>query len=602
MKKPLFLLLAVLSCGSLCQAQFQLLNPGFESWEGTSATAKPSNWSSFPQADGTWASFASTPQHYHRYGGRPGTSGSSFITIWTRSVLGTKANGNITTGQIHAGSTSASSSDNYNYTHRGTAYCHTFSGTPDSMYVWVSYYAASGSSAASIKAIIHGDNNFRSANDESNTSMYRGMATTTFTRTTSSSTTRQWQQKKVPFVYNGTSSVNYILMCVTTNGTPGGGSANDSLSVDDFEFIYSAWLNNISIDNTPIASFQRSTLNYNVALASLEQLSNVTLQYTPQASDATVSIDTLWLNDTTRQFQLHVLAEDTVTTHTYTVTLTAPMPVCDTVSNVEAQVFVNNVTIAWTAGTNNTAFEMEYGIGDSPQAEATPVSTTQTIATLSNLDYGTTYWCHVRGICRDTVYTEWSNPVVFTTDTLPVIECTAVDSLLLDTLGLSFASFHWEHPAVDSSDTAILFRVTLMQGNEVLSSYDSPDTLFSVDTLLPGLAYILSVSTVCDSERTSIPCIRAFTTLPDTVGIAPLSMDNAQVSIYPNPATERLTVESANPITVLSVVNTLGQVVYRLENHNVLSLSIDISRWHSGVFLLTVETPAGTATQKIRKL
>ena len=49
---------------------------------------------------------------------------------------------------------SAASSDNYNYTQRSNAdHSLAFTGTPDSMYVWVSYYAASGSSQGQVSAI-----------------------------------------------------------------------------------------------------------------------------------------------------------------------------------------------------------------------------------------------------------------------------------------------------------------------------------------------------------------------------------------------------------------------------------------------------------------
>ena len=67
---------------SVCQAQFQLVNPSFESWESTAANAKPTGWSSFPQSDGSFASLASTPQHYQRNGGRPGHSGSKDHTLY----------------------------------------------------------------------------------------------------------------------------------------------------------------------------------------------------------------------------------------------------------------------------------------------------------------------------------------------------------------------------------------------------------------------------------------------------------------------------------------------------------------------------------------
>lgn len=602
MKRKLTILIAALVCGGIAQAQYQLYNPGFESWEGTSVTAKPAHWSSFPQADGSFASMASTAQHYHRHGGRPGTAGSSFVTIWTRSVLGIKANGNMTTGQIHAGAMSASSSSNYNYTHRGSAYCHPFSGTPDSMYVWVSFYASSSNSTALVKAYIHGNNDFRSPNDETDASKYRGKAIASFTRTTTSASSRQWVQKRVPFTYTGNSSVNYILVSMTTNATPGSGDANDSLSVDDFEFIYSAWLDSISIDNTPLASFQRGTLDYTLNYSSVDQISNATLQYVTQAGDATVTVDTLWLNDTTRQFQLHVLAEDTVTTHTYTVTLIAPAPVCDPVTDLTAQVFVNTAALSWTAGEGNDSFELEYGPAGFVPGNGTLVTTTQTAVTLSDLDYGTDYEAYVRAICRDTAYTEWSAHVAFTTDTLPVIECPAVDSLVLDTLGLTFATLHWSFPAVDSSDSAALFRVVLMSGADVLSSADTRDTFFNADTLRPATSYILSVATVCDSDRQSVPRILAFTTLQDTVGIESPSSLNAHLTLYPNPATDRLTVSSTERIVSLQVVNALGQTVYRSDDVNALTVSVDINALPGGIYLITAETVAGTATKKMRKL
>ena len=277
-----------------------------------------------------WAWAASTAQHYHRNGGRPGTTGGSYLTIYSRSVLGVVANGNMTTGQIHAGSTSASSSNNYNYTHRGSNYCHAFSGTPDSMYVWVSYYAADASSEGSVRAYLHGDSDFRDPNDCSTASLYCGKAVAQFGRTTNSASTPIWVQQRVPFIYDGTSSVNYVLMSMTTNTTAGGGSANDSLSVDDIEFVYSAWLDGLYINDVAIAGFQRDIFNYADSLPNVAALQAATVSYATQASDAIVTVDTLVPDSLTRKFVMHVLAEDSVTTHTYTVTLSCPASTPDT--------------------------------------------------------------------------------------------------------------------------------------------------------------------------------------------------------------------------------------------------------------------------------
>lgn len=300
-------------------AQYQLPNGGFEQWDGSSATAEPSHWNSFATADGSYASLASSTHHYHRYGGRPGSTGSSYLTIYTKSIMGVKANGNMTTGRIHAGAMSASSSNNYNYTQRSnSAHCQPFSGTPDSMYVWVSYYAKSASSRAQVSAYLHGNNDFRAPNDEGSHSLYRATAIARFTRTTSSASSMQWQQLKVPFVYDGNSSVSYILVNLTTNATPGSGDANDSLSIDDIEFIYSAWLTGISVAGTPIDSFNKGVMDYYVHVDDL----TAEVIGSTEVNDATISTERQPVDDTTVRVLLTVTAEDNVTVRRYSVTLT----------------------------------------------------------------------------------------------------------------------------------------------------------------------------------------------------------------------------------------------------------------------------------------
>lgn len=300
-------------------AQYQLPNGGFEQWDGSSATAEPSHWNSFATADGSYASLASSTHHYHRYGGRPGSTGSSYLTIYTKSIMGVKANGNMTTGRIHAGAMSASSSNNYNYTQRSnSAHCQPFSGTPDSMYVWVSYYAKSASSRAQVSAYLHGNNDFRAPNDEGSHSLYRATAIARFTRTTSSASSMQWQQLKVPFVYDGNSSVSYILVNLTTNATPGGGDANDSLSIDDIEFIYSAWLTGISVAGIPIDGFDKGVMDYCVHVDDL----TAEVIGSTEVNDATISTERQPVDDTTVRVLLTVTAEDNVTVRRYSVTLT----------------------------------------------------------------------------------------------------------------------------------------------------------------------------------------------------------------------------------------------------------------------------------------
>lgn len=325
MKHPLTLL-CLLAVALASQAQYQLPNPGFEQWDG-GTTSEPTHWNSFASSDGTFSGLADSPHHYRRNGGRPGSAGSHYLTIYTKSILGIKANGNMTTGRIHAGSMSASSSDNYNYTQRSNAnHCQPFSGTPDSMYVWISFYAASGTSQAQVSAILHGDSDFRAPNQENSPEHYCGKAQARFNRTTSSRTEMQWQQVKVPFVYDGQSEARYLLVNLTTNASPGAGSADDSLSIDDIEFIYSAWLDNILVDGHPIDGFRKERMDYTVHVDEPRLLSDPNLFIVPEADDAAVDIDCQRLDDTSSLITLTVAAEDTHTVRTYRLTLTTGHP------------------------------------------------------------------------------------------------------------------------------------------------------------------------------------------------------------------------------------------------------------------------------------
>ena len=322
MKKNALLFFAIMFVGgwAVAQTNYQLPNPGFEQWDG-GIESEPTYWNTFSSSDGSYASLASTNHHYRRSGHRPGGSGSYYLTIYTKSIMGVKANGNMTTGRVHAGAMSATSSENYNYTQRSNSeHCQPFTATPDSMYVWVSYYAKSSSSTASLTAIIHGNNDFKSPNDEESSSLYKAIATARTTRTTESSSNMQWHQLRVPFNYTGNSEARYILLNMTTNYLPGEGEKNDSLSIDDIEFIYSAWLTDLQFRGATIRGFRKNIFDYTIHVDDLYALSPSDITYTTEVNDATVEVEVLQLDcDTAAEIEVTVTAEDGATQKHYTI-------------------------------------------------------------------------------------------------------------------------------------------------------------------------------------------------------------------------------------------------------------------------------------------
>ena len=583
-------------------AQYQLLNPGFESWEGTSVNSRPSQWSSFPQADGSWAWAASTAQHYHRNGGRPGTSGSSYLTIYSRSVLGIVANGNMTTGQIHAGSTSASSSSNYNYTHRGSAYCHTFSGTPDSMYVWVSYYAANASSQGSVRAYLHGDSDFRDPNDCTTANLYCGKAVSQFSRTTTSASTPTWVQQRVPFVYDGTSSVNYVLMSMTTNTTAGGGSANDSLSVDDIEFIYSAWLDSLYVNDVAIADFQRDSFNYAYSLPDVAALQSATVSYVAQASDAITAVDVLEPNGQTRQFVLYVLAEDSVTSRTYTVTLTCPEPVCDTVSNLAVNVEGASALVTWASGMNNQQWEVEYGIRGFALGQGQSYVSNVPSILLDNLEYDSEYELYVRAYCGDSSYSDWSEAVAFATGEEPDTVCLGVDSVVVSEVGFTHCTLVIHSPYFDregQNTDSVTFQVLLIHNADTVADTIVSQTDITFDNLQEGTVYVVYARTLCDSVHHSGWTLSTFTTDADTIGIEYIEANKSSFTLYPNPAREQVqcTLQETTSTGVLIIFDNVGRKM--LEQRIADSQRIDISALPEGLYNVIVRSGKGVAVQRL---
>jgi hypothetical protein len=239
--KTILTSVALLVVVSQLNAQNQIVNLGFENWDNPGTTSQePVGWNSFMNAENNGVSSivfnsARAQQVERSTDTRPGTTGSFSARIWSRSIFGVVANGNMTTGRIMVGSTTASNPNNHNKTKTGDPlYNQSFTGLPDSMVVWVKYTAAAGNEAR-ISATIHGNYDYRDpeASDPSAANFVVGRAVLNYPPTNG------WQRLSIPFDYNFPhSDPRYVLITFTTNKTPGGGAANDAVFIDDLQFIY----------------------------------------------------------------------------------------------------------------------------------------------------------------------------------------------------------------------------------------------------------------------------------------------------------------------------------------------------------------------------
>ena len=238
----ILLIFSLLNISLYAQYGDQLINRGFEEWSGE----EPVHWHSNGTATGSWSGLLPDGQIEQSGHARPGSTGSKSVRLIPKTVWGVTANGNLTNGRMNAGSTSATGSSNYNQTKRNESdFNMPLSMLPDSLTIWVCFRSNSTSTKGQVKAVIHGNTDYKiiANGTEDPTNMHVATAVLSFNRTSTSSGSYTWRRLSIPFNNSGPcTDVRYVLMTTTTNETPGSGSTSDDLFIDDALLIYNPTL------------------------------------------------------------------------------------------------------------------------------------------------------------------------------------------------------------------------------------------------------------------------------------------------------------------------------------------------------------------------
>ena len=271
----------------------QFDNRGFEQW--TNRVSEPTHWHSGGTATGSFHSFVSS-QIEQSTQTRPGSSGSKSVRIYPDRIMGVTANGNITNGRMNAGSMSATGSGNYNYTQRSeTAFNTPITQLPDSLTIWVCFRCQSNSDKAQLKAVVHGDADYKliANGTEDPANMHVATALLAFTRTSTANGAYTWRRMSIPFNNSGPcTDVRYILMTATTNETPGSGSTNDDLFIDDLLLIYNPSLTMGQLASNSFVPNDAITIPFTLTgTMSPENLNTSANQVIAQLSDANGSFN-----------------------------------------------------------------------------------------------------------------------------------------------------------------------------------------------------------------------------------------------------------------------------------------------------------------------
>ena len=272
----ILLLPFLLALPFITYGQYQLPNPGFESWVSAEKGEEPVGFHSFnsASASGIYSIAKTADQLSKEMDTRPGSSGSYSARINSRSTFGTNANGNLTTGQIVAGSATPSSTDNHNRSYPSNAgYNQPFTGKPDAMTVWVKYEPGNAGDYARVNTVIHGNANYQDPEDKDYTSIKYAQATLNYQAAAGNG----WQQLNIPFnVVNSGVTPAYILISFSTNKDAGKGTSNDVVYIDDIEFIYNSRLASLKVGGSNLSGFDKNTYEYTYQVNSLSSLPAIT--------------------------------------------------------------------------------------------------------------------------------------------------------------------------------------------------------------------------------------------------------------------------------------------------------------------------------------
>ena len=257
MKRMLGILSLAAACLPVC-AQYQLENAGFESWESVSFSSysgeEPFNWNSFLTGSGGLKGTACKgSQLFPVTDVRPGTTGTKSAKLTAKKVfLKIYAQGNMTTGQINMGSMDADDANgNYNATIvDNDAYNQKITGRPDSMVVWLKFYTSNSKYRAKANSILHTSGYYQDPEGNTLTATVIAKA-----ENLSIEPLNKWKRYSIPFSYpSNDRSLRpaYALVSFSTNKTPGTGTKDDALYVDDLEYIYNSELKKFTYNGTTI--------------------------------------------------------------------------------------------------------------------------------------------------------------------------------------------------------------------------------------------------------------------------------------------------------------------------------------------------------------
>ena len=258
---------------------------------------------------------------------------------------------------------------------------------------------------------------------------------------------------------------------------------------------------------------------------------------------------------------------------------------CSQPSNLNAtNLSPTSVNLSWSAIQGAFDYTVQYRVGTTG-TWITAGTTTATNLTLTGLLESTTYTWRVRASCS--VY---SSEAIFNTGSTSgggggSTSCSAPSNTNTNVVQPTSAVVSWE-----PQGGALNYTVQYRLANSI--SYVTVGTvtasIITITGLQPGREYVWRVKANCSpygsDVQFSTPALVFMSTSSNNI-----SVPAAELSIFPNPASDRLQIQSAAPGSQVLIFDATGRLlindVIHDDTHN-----IDVSTLRNGMYLIQIRT------------
>lgn len=271
--------------------------------------------------------------------------------------------------------------------------------------------------------------------------------------------------------------------------------------------------------------------------------------------------------------------------------------VCDTPQNVKVSAILNDpnygkkykITIKWDIVEGAESYEV-YASSKFTE-KPTWVGSASTNKLVLGLDIDGELHFSVKTICDSelVIVSDFSEEVglLFSEDNIPDYnDILAPENLTATAVGESSIELTWEE--VDNAMSYFVY----CNGNEIANI---KETTYLVENLEAGKEYCYTVTAMgasAESDHSEEACA--------TTSGESLAENTSKLNIFPNPATDNLSIEANEEITEVNIYNIIGVNVYNEQCTN-NNLNVNISDFNSGVYFVKVKTGNGETVKRFIK-